>query len=558
MPSKATGTRPKRTRASLPKVRTGCMTCKIRHVKCDEQKPSCVKCIRTGRVCDGYSRFFTAHSDWEQKRQVIPYVKITPLQNLDVRLPGSDKERRSFDFFRVQTLAELEISLHTPTWNRLILQLSHNNPIVRHAAVALGAIGERFFIHDVSTPHNQEANACHDYGLLHYQKALGSLREHICRKGEDTISLILISCFLFICFEFMQGNEAGVLAHLQSGLNIVRGLEAKTYEAASSLICSRSSSSLDIDIKRVYTILDVQATLWLGSNEVEGTRITEPPENLRALPPIKAFADLHEAQIYLGSYSGRMLYFSRSLSHSKNIREDDILKREEGDEIVRLLEEWPNLLQELFIRKSHELSVEHLQWVAVMSTNHKVIRLSHSCTMESDKAAVYHRLEHLFEDIIRLSNTLLEPVNAMRDVRLTRYLRIGDPLEGPMPVFHFTVGLIQPLYFTAIKCRNRSISQRAIAMLATAPWREDAWDSAAMAKIAERKVKVLEVEGWYDTTGSYNHIQSPIDLGEIDVGEAGQPQSHGGCHGSSLADESGSISAFREQENLQVGCAGPP
>ncbi|KAE8549475.1 hypothetical protein TMatcc_000477 [Talaromyces marneffei ATCC 18224] len=44
----------KKTRASRPKVRTGCGTCKIRHKKCDETQPSCYMCTSTGRTCDGY------------------------------------------------------------------------------------------------------------------------------------------------------------------------------------------------------------------------------------------------------------------------------------------------------------------------------------------------------------------------------------------------------------------------------------------------------------------------------------------------------------------------
>ncbi|TQS32088.1 hypothetical protein Golomagni_07605, partial [Golovinomyces magnicellulatus] len=44
----------KRSRVSKPKVRTGCITCKIRRVKCDEVAPSCNRCTSTGRKCDGY------------------------------------------------------------------------------------------------------------------------------------------------------------------------------------------------------------------------------------------------------------------------------------------------------------------------------------------------------------------------------------------------------------------------------------------------------------------------------------------------------------------------
>ncbi|KAI0470767.1 hypothetical protein GGR56DRAFT_682753 [Xylariaceae sp. FL0804] len=49
------GPRGARKRASKPKVRTGCISCKRRHVKCDEEKPSCAECDRIGIMCEGYA-----------------------------------------------------------------------------------------------------------------------------------------------------------------------------------------------------------------------------------------------------------------------------------------------------------------------------------------------------------------------------------------------------------------------------------------------------------------------------------------------------------------------
>lgn len=45
----------RRKRASRPKVKTGCTNCKLRRVKCDETRPFCFRCQKSGRTCDGYS-----------------------------------------------------------------------------------------------------------------------------------------------------------------------------------------------------------------------------------------------------------------------------------------------------------------------------------------------------------------------------------------------------------------------------------------------------------------------------------------------------------------------
>ena len=45
------GSRPKQR----TKTFTGCWTCRSRHVKCDEQRPHCQKCLRNGWQCQGYN-----------------------------------------------------------------------------------------------------------------------------------------------------------------------------------------------------------------------------------------------------------------------------------------------------------------------------------------------------------------------------------------------------------------------------------------------------------------------------------------------------------------------
>jgi Zn(2)-Cys(6) binuclear cluster domain-containing protein len=45
-----------RKRASMPKVRTGCVTCKVRHVKCDERRQVCSRCDKALINCDEYVR----------------------------------------------------------------------------------------------------------------------------------------------------------------------------------------------------------------------------------------------------------------------------------------------------------------------------------------------------------------------------------------------------------------------------------------------------------------------------------------------------------------------
>ncbi|KAL4785063.1 hypothetical protein BJX76DRAFT_190107 [Aspergillus varians] len=61
---------PKRKRVFSNRTKTGCMTCRRRKKKCDEQHPACNNCIRGGFICEGYS----SRSTWQK-----PSTTKTPI-----------------------------------------------------------------------------------------------------------------------------------------------------------------------------------------------------------------------------------------------------------------------------------------------------------------------------------------------------------------------------------------------------------------------------------------------------------------------------------------------
>jgi len=54
MPTKASNNQKERVKRPHLKVRSGCKTCRVRRVKCDETKPHCLRCARADRQCEGY------------------------------------------------------------------------------------------------------------------------------------------------------------------------------------------------------------------------------------------------------------------------------------------------------------------------------------------------------------------------------------------------------------------------------------------------------------------------------------------------------------------------
>ncbi|KAI2469846.1 hypothetical protein F4781DRAFT_201995 [Annulohypoxylon bovei var. microspora] len=174
-PSSST-TAPKRKRASRPKVRTGCITCKIRRVKCDETKPACTRCTSTGRKCDGYGgaapprpkKSPTAPSSSQLADPLAPNnfpsdpylakrhelarhsfaaacrgsTSLRILRPLAADIEGTEQERLFFHQFR--RAAEAGLAMHASSlgagfWRRLVPLVGQSDPAVRHALIALGA-----------------------------------------------------------------------------------------------------------------------------------------------------------------------------------------------------------------------------------------------------------------------------------------------------------------------------------------------------------------------------------------------------------------------------------
>jgi hypothetical protein len=82
--------RRKNGRLGIKKSRSGCVSCKERRVKCDEEKPECKRCILAGRRCEGYSV-----STPSSRSSFSPPIHQSPSLVLHI----GDSQRRTYDFF---------------------------------------------------------------------------------------------------------------------------------------------------------------------------------------------------------------------------------------------------------------------------------------------------------------------------------------------------------------------------------------------------------------------------------------------------------------------------
>ena len=416
----------KRKRPNQPKTRTGCITCKIRRIKCDEQKPSCSKCLSTGRACDGYRT----------------------LKTLLFEICKDGREKRSFHYYRECTANEVCSEVDVSFWKGFVLRAGHHSEAVRHALTSVGSFHESL---ELET--GPEAVAARCFAFEQYGKALEILSSP---KSAQSISPILVTCVLVIWLENLQGHFSIALQHLRSGLQLLAEAESGT-----------ESSCIEPDLIRMLLCLGSQASRSLGPPHAE----TSPCGP--TLPDI--FLDVSEAH----EYFYRIIHWICSEVED----EDKIEKRQwrANDSILKLatpLRQWQIQLKEcvdcLGLRNSpvspDDSFSTDLQQAYHLETQYNVAMIMlHAVPLDDEM--LFDDAEQLerFADIVLLSQQAL---------KLSTVATPGTVL--------LETSIITPLLMTACRCRDPMIRRKAISVLRSYDWRENIFGSKQTANICDR------------------------------------------------------------------------
>ncbi|KAM5350105.1 hypothetical protein ACJ41O_006610 [Fusarium nematophilum] len=194
-------------RKGSQKVRTGCLTCKARKVKCDEAKPACNRCTSTGRNCDGYAP--------QQHDAQRLWATNALSRNPNRAFPGieSQDEGRALQYFCDKAAPYMSGIIDRHFWTNLVMQLASSEPAVRHSVVAISSLYEQL------PPSSQRGVAVrvqdHRPILTHYNAAIRELKN---MSTPDKQPLVLLVCILFICIEFLQSNEQTAIQHCKHGI----------------------------------------------------------------------------------------------------------------------------------------------------------------------------------------------------------------------------------------------------------------------------------------------------------------------------------------------------
>lgn len=209
------------------KVRSGCGSCKKRHVKCDEEKPICRRCRLAGFEC-----IYNVPKPWTfdpspsgDEKGVAVYKSSTPASEGSFEVPSSlapyfgtaDEDLALQHWLRVTGpwLANYTSPENKILYQKIIPRVAFSLPATKHMLVAVAMIDER-----IKDPTPQDLVSRSRKILTHYNTAISKLTANT-PANLDLVVAPIIGWIL----EIMLSNGENARMHLQASERLADRLE---------------------------------------------------------------------------------------------------------------------------------------------------------------------------------------------------------------------------------------------------------------------------------------------------------------------------------------------
>lgn len=239
-----------RKRAYHRKVRTGCQTCKIRRVRCDEGKPDCQRCVSTGRKCDGYAKEDRSPLSASAPQTTIspgstrasePFFARSQHTTLALRptLPQRcSKEARSYRYFLEVAGPSLAGVFDGDFWLAELPRACHADPAIWHAVVCLGAAHETNTLDFTVGSYPPQKI----FALQQFSHAIRSLTERPSQRTDIWRALTISVIFTCVCK--VQGLHSQARMHLASGRQLLEELQSCEEQQPAPLGATATASTV--------------------------------------------------------------------------------------------------------------------------------------------------------------------------------------------------------------------------------------------------------------------------------------------------------------------------
>ena len=447
---------------------------RIRHIKCDEAKPSCLKCTSTGRICDGYELRASIETTNEAARaQVVPRYPISVVVNPSLGIPGTHEESELFEKFYYSSGHRISVVLNSKLVYQLVLQTYHSDKAVRSIVIAITALITGYQAEAANGLPTQPAS---QFTLRHYHKGLQWLQKLIADDPGRPTELTIISSLLLAIFEFLRCHWTNSYMHFHSGLKI---LKRETSP-------SRGLSPLKEEIHRSFSGIDRRAALWYY---IEPGKLHQRPQIWRHCcntPPTgDSQSSIYEAAMSLNALTGSLYQVWNSIFHdgsSGSIFQIKGRLEVEPDAIYTQLDDLAGAMDTIVAKLSDGVSRDMIHLTAALTIDEILALLMFDLASPKPEFSEDKIKKHMFLLILKLAESIIRS-GSVKGVVANLRGKLSNIASGEAPI---RSGVIFPPESTAVECKDLELRQTAISLLSRRPWGVPS-DSATVAREIEGK-----------------------------------------------------------------------
>ncbi|PVI02280.1 hypothetical protein DM02DRAFT_311331 [Periconia macrospinosa] len=548
-----------RKRVYKPKTSSGCKTCKVRRIKCDEIKPHCRRCTSTGRKCDGYAVVVPIVQPPVDRIEQIPglfsraqstgLLATTGLQPrhstpsvigatlpLDVRHDlSSAEERSSFHFYNSYVSHQLSGFFTSTFWTHEVLVAAKTFPAIRYAVVALGAMHRRYaagfhtgwMSSTVSASMERNGHVIFEvvpscvrvesmsdkemkFALMQANRAIREISSPA--KQVDRITVLAV-CTLFNCMACLQGRYLEATEHLRSGLKILREIDDHMEGAGfdNSTTLQRVEHPVRLrSLRSILIGLDVQARQMRTGVAAKDEWVPAPRHgmDMSKIDYVSGGLGLEDVKIYLESTLNEFLAWIQGLRTPRTVHtrsESTILKefyglKEQAEKGERLL----NILLSRFSetdKKGYRQATTALRLLeSVVNLGLRAFEVKFLDRSKTGEVGLFDNEDH-FDGMMKMVEDLMEPESSP-DPEPCYLLQTASLSINKPPLFTFSFGILTTLWWIAQQTPRPSQRIKAIKLMLKYPRREACWDGPMAGKIAWEAV-LLEQQSVRDEFGIF-------------------------------------------------------
>ncbi|MCJ1270935.1 hypothetical protein MMC22_010832 [Lobaria immixta] len=343
--------------------------------------------------------------------------------------------------------------------------MSHSEPAIRHATLALSSRHRHCELEQLPLADQEGKSA-----LLYYSRAVSQAKGLLSQNPRDNIEKLLVLCVLFICYENMARNYPAAQMHLRSCLCILSESQKPSSKGQSIRL-----QAIPNDLLHTFSRIEFQEIFFSNSNTsypFSAIPRTEPG------PIPSSFPSVAEAQYHLFEHF-KWRWVEEEIVHDAGIEPPPLPR----SWLASRLTTWETSFAALQLRQREEPPIPEMEHGLVITQIQYEMFTIQSNTVFTRKEVSYDECHAKFERMM----TLIDSLPLVLDSGLAAKGKISS-----QKTVSFEWGVIAPLFFIVVKCRDPRLRRQALGRLHCLHRREGKQDSLVASRIVERIIEIEE------------------------------------------------------------------